>query len=51
VARRRRRHLAARRGKKKQKKEKKTRAFATCLRGGLLTLPFEVRAGAAKFAT
>jgi len=38
-------------GKKKQKKEKKTRAFATCLRGGLLTLLFEVRAGAAKFAT
>jgi len=38
-------------GEKKTKKGKKTRAFATCLRGGLLTLPFEVRAGAAKFAT
>ena len=46
---RRRRHLARR--KKKTKKGKKTRAFATCLRGGLLTLLFEVRAGAAKFAT
>jgi len=47
---RRRRHLARR--KKKQKKEKKNARFRdVSALGGLLTLLFEVRAGAAKFAT